>query len=340
MSTITVRYWGGMGNVLFQIAAAIAYSNKLNRPFVLSKYPAFPNLENCSASSIGITEEEYLESLIEFNEDEIQGFTESVGRGKSAIFTGRKDDVGVLHENANGVQFPVNQNIKLIGFFQDYRLFDEYKEQLFAITGIPVIRQSVIPIIELPAFVTRGLFLSDCETEITVSLHIRRGDYEQLACYFLLLNQYYYKNALLHIANKLLCDGNNKKIKILCFYEKKTTASCRKVIDALLSDHELAKYPFEYHHFNELIEENLNRSVTDIEELAIMSQCKHHIIANSTYSWWSAYMNPDPNKIVCYPNEYFNHQLYYLVNDGLKVKEWTSITAWNPLELRCECHRQ
>jgi hypothetical protein len=311
MNTITVRYWGGMGNVLFQIAAAIAYSNKLNRPFVLSKYPAFPNLENCSALSIGIAEEEYLESLIEFKEDDI----------------------------SNDTPFPVNQNIKLIGFFQDYRLFDEYKEQLFTITGIPVIRQLVLPIIELPAFVTRGLFQKNTEsdTEITVSLHIRRGDYEELACYFLLLNQYYYKNALLHIANRLLCDGNNKKIKILCFYEKKTTASCRKVIDALLSDQELAKYPFEFHHFNELIEENLNRSVTDIEELAIMSQCKHHIIANSTYSWWSAYINPDPSKIVCYPNEYFNHQLYYLVNDGLKVKEWTSIEAWNPLELRCAC---
>jgi hypothetical protein len=307
MNTITVRYWGGMGNVLFQIAAAIAYSNKLNRPFVLSKYPAFPNLENCSASSIGIAEEEYLESLTEFKEEDI----------------------------ANGCPFPENQNIKLIGFFQDYKLFDEYKEQLFTITGIPVIRQSVLPVIALPAFATRGLFLSDDDADITVSLHIRRGDYEELACYFLLLNQYYYRNALLNIANRFIGD-DSKKIKVLCFYEKKTTASCRKVIDALLLDQELVQYPFEFHHFNELIEEE-SQTVTDIEEIAIMSQCKHHILANSTYSWWSAYINPDPNKIVCYPNEYFNHQLYYLVNDGLKVREWTSIEAWNPLELRCAC---
>jgi hypothetical protein len=48
-------------------------------------------------------------------------------------------------------------------------------------------------------------------------------------------------------------------------------------------------------------------------------------------------MNPDPHKIVCYPNEYFNHQLYYLANDGLKVKEWTAIEAWNPCEWRCDC---
>lgn len=47
MNTITVRYWGGMGNVLFQISAAIAYSNKLNRPFILSKY---------TATTIGIDE--------------------------------------------------------------------------------------------------------------------------------------------------------------------------------------------------------------------------------------------------------------------------------------------
>jgi len=307
MNTITVRYWGGMGNVLFQISAAIAYSNKTNRPYILSKYPAFPNLENYAASSIGLTENEYLESLTEFKEEDI----------------------------ANGTPFPENRNIKLIGFFQDYKLFDEYKEQIFHIIGIQLIRQSVRPIIELPAFASRGLFLSNSDSEITVSLHIRRGDYEELACYFLLINEYYYKLALLHIANRLL-ENNHTKIKVLCFYEKKTSASCRKVIDALVSDQDLAKYPLEYHHFNDVLNE-MSTNVTDIEEMAIMSQCKHHILANSTFSWWSAYINPDPYKIVCYPNEYFNHQLYYLANDGLKVKEWTSIEAWNPWEWRCEC---
>jgi len=306
MNLITVRYCGGIGNVLFQIAAVIAYSNKRNRPFILSKYPAFLNLDNHTPASIGLDETEFANSLKEFSEEEI----------------------------ARGESFPENQPIKLIGFYQTYTLFDEYKYQIFDILGIPDIRNSVVSIIHSPAFQSRGLFATD----ITISLHIRRGDYEGLTCYFLLLNEYYYKLALMNMIQQLQ-QKNVKKFKILCFYEKKSFESANKVIDSLLADNDLSKYPIEFHHFNSILDE-MERTSTDIEEMAIMSQCNHHIIANSTYSWWSAYMNLDPNKIVCYPDEYFNHQLWYLSNNGLKVEDWTSIPAWNPREYKCKCYKQ
>lgn len=308
MTIITVKYnGGGMGNVLFQIAAAIAYSNKLNRPFLLSKYHTFPNLENHTASSIGFDENEFAESLQEFSESDI----------------------------ANEKPFPENQNIILTGFYQHYTLFDAYKLQILNVLGISKIRDSILPIIHSPGFQSRGLFVPYSTTP-TISLHIRRGDYEELSCYFLLLNEYYYKKSLIHIANKVRQNGELLKIRVLCFYEKKSTESANRVIDALRHDSDISALPIEFHHFNSVLEET-NQTVTDVEEMVIMSQCAHHIIANSTYSWWSAYINTDPNKTVCYPNEYFNHQLYYLENDGMKVKEWTEIEAWNPSEHKCEC---
>ena len=301
---IMVNYRGGLGNNLFDIAAAIVYAEKCNRRLVFEHYPTLPNLDKFSLSRIGMTYETFSENMKDISDEDID----------------------------NGVILPYNKNIKLTVFFQQYKRFDHIKDHVFDIMGLSAIRSSVIAKIKGLEFrERRGLF--EKSGSVTISLHIRRGDYEELKCYFILLNEYYYKNAILKIVEKI---NPGTSIKILCFYEKNSTVSCTQIVDKLKGDPDLNQYPLEYYHFNRILDEQ-DANVSDIEEIAIMSHCDHHIIANSTYSWWGAYLNPDPNKMVSYPNEYFNHQLYYLSNDGLKVDGWMSVDSWNPWEWRCDC---
>ena len=62
----------------------------------------------------------------------------------------------------------------------------------------------------------------------------------------------------------------------------------------------------------------------DWQQLLMMSCCQHNIIANSTFSWWGAYFNSNPEKIVCSPAEWFGPKIDIKMED-LLPEEWTTI---------------
>lgn len=61
------------------------------------------------------------------------------------------------------------------------------------------------------------------------------------------------------------------------------------------------------------------------EDMALMAACRHHIIANSSFSWWGAWLDPSPKKTVIAPREWFS-RAYLRKTDTLDLYDPDWIT--------------
>ena len=65
--------------------------------------------------------------------------------------------------------------------------------------------------------------------------------------------------------------------------------------------------------------------IADYEEIILMSLCQNHIISNSTFAWWGAWLNPKPNKIVIAPKIWFPKENISTDQVGICPKDWIQI---------------
>ena len=139
------------------------------------------------------------------------------------------------------------------------------------------------------------------EDEILVGIHFRRGDYLIYSSLNLSLD-YYYK------ATKTIQElFPNKKIKFLIFSNEIEWVKENFKID------------------NCIYVEDLDR----FKDMCLMSLCDHIIIANSSFSWWGAYLNQNPNKKIICPHNYLNSPgLNEIINGKYFPKEWISLNVY------------
>ena len=146
----------------------------------------------------------------------------------------------------------------------------------------------------------------------TIAVHFRIGDYleaRHINRHGILQPSYYF-NALCELSTKI----NVNEYKFVIFSEKCNDEHINKYIEIL-------NLPIEFIKIYDIIP-----NLTEYEELLYMSNCDHFIIANSTYSWWGAYLSNNKNKIVICPNDWFGPELKNNNLCDLFPEKWIKIT--------------
>lgn len=169
--------------------------------------------------------------------------------------------------------FKAISNIYLQGYWQSEKYFIQYEKD---IRKSFTIQENFTQHLSIKATLIKN--------QPCIAVHIRRGDYVQptLQEYHGLLDASYYKTAINYLLSII------PEAKLYFFSD----------------DPVWVKENIQVQSDFEFISGNLTRN--HIEDFYLMSQCKYNIIANSSFSWWAAWLNNNPNKIVIAPKKWFN----------------------------------
>ena len=184
-------------------------------------------------------------------------------------------DKNVVREKESFIYDPTvldrRSDTYFIGFWQSFRYFESIRRDLlkdFILKTESRHMQSARKVIR--------------DSTHSVSLHIRRGDYLQTASGFAVLKPDHYMRALQVLKEKL------SYFDVFVFTDDVKWAQNNLVDIIAPQSMTIISNPY----------------LKDYEELVLMSSCNHHIIANSSFSWWGAWLNDKPGKIVIAPRSW------------------------------------
>lgn len=155
----------------------------------------------------------------------------------------------------------INSNILLKGYFQSHKYFEDYNNEIKELLSLPEHYKKIA-----------NIKLSKFKEETIVAVHIRRGDYTKYPGIYHLLSVNYYNSSKKILEEKL---------------------GFRPIYLYFSNDKDWVRKNFTLEDKDEIIEEP-----KDYIEFSIMSQCHHFIIANSTFSWWAAYLSDTLERVL------------------------------------------
>lgn len=291
---IVTRLSGGLGNQMFQYAVARSVALKNNTKVGLDVYdlldhtprPGFTFREYC-LDIFNIEAEVVDQSLLPFR-------YRSLGGGSLRTFLNkirRKFLVGLGKEQGfkfNKDIFHLGDKAYLDGYWQSYKYFEDYSD---------IIRKDFT--FKKPFEEKINLLKKEIEGTESVCLHVRKGDYVGNSFHYILSPEYYYE-ALKVILENVAVD----KIYVFSDDVDWCQAHLKFNLPIVFVSRDYAGYK-------------------DSGHLALMMSCKNFIIANSSFSWWAAWLASNENKVVVAPKNWFGRSD---INTSNRIpKEWIRI---------------
>ena len=270
---IVIELSGGLGNQMFQYALYKKFES-LNRDVVMET-SFFRSGQDLRELELGIFPVKYRE-ITDKEAANIRGYgykDSIIDKIKHKLmprnYTVYIDKIEIFQPEVLDME-----NVYLSGYWQNENYFKDIKE---------IIRKEFSFSDEL--YVKNKELCDKMKKENSVSVHIRRGDYlttENTRIHGNICTEKYYMNAMDYIKERIEEPHFYVFTDDLDWAREKYDRADTTIVDG-------------------------NRESTSYVDMFLMSKCKHNIVANSTFSWWGAWLNANPDKMVLSPPKWFNN---------------------------------
>lgn len=300
-SYLSINLKGGLGNQMFQIAAgcAIAWLNQME--------PVFEKIYE--SPSVFESRPVYWNSLFKNVPVKKKYEMEKIPMIPLQYPSNEFSPVRISH----------NKSYRIDGYFQNPQFFEPVRNQIIDMFQLPEQQMGSL----------RAIFRNTLLGNVmkpTVMMHVRRGDYLKLSHVHTVQPVEYYTRSMELIESQVN------------IHKDALGYSASDIVYVIFSDDiEWCKKTFgegdttrQWVFVDDVIRRKckttpeLKDIPIDVCELMLMTLTTHSIICNSTFSWWGAYLNRNPRKLVIAPQKWFEDPEKN--NDGLCILDRTMIT--------------
>lgn len=286
-NTLVIYFQGGIGNQLFQFSMGYILSKKNNmklkfcvegyknseRRFELNNFAKIKKFNffliknpSIKIKILRFILRKFVSLLGKINKKD-KLFNIFNGQDKIFYPYQRIDEISPFTFNSHILKNKIKKNSTIIGYYQSEKYFLDYRKEILKILKFPNNNSEQFK-----------SHLEKINKSNSVAIHFRRGDYlsKELKNTHNVLSFDYYQRSIDLIKKKL------KKPNFFIFTDDMS-----------------------YIKNTNFIKKNkcfLINTESSYQDLHLMSKCKHFIIANSSFSWWGAWLSLNKKKIVCAPN--------------------------------------